>query len=82
MNINVVIASDHNGVEDKEAVKRHLFDVGINCIDLGPYSNTVSVDYTDYASQVANNCSEQRSGKGNLNLWHGCRDVNCGKPIF
>ena len=41
MNINVVIASDHNGVDDKDAVKQHLFDAGINCIDLGPYNNNV-----------------------------------------
>ena len=48
----VVIAADHNGVEQKVVIKEILKDLKYNCIDLGPYSKEKSVDYNDYARQL------------------------------
>jgi|TARA_R110002020_G_scaffold221133_1_gene429147 ribose 5-phosphate isomerase B len=50
--VNIVIASDHNGVELKEKIKSYLASIGVSCVDLGPYSEDNKVDYTDYAFQV------------------------------
>ena len=50
--MNIVIASDHNGVELKEKIKSYLASIDVNCVDLGPYSEDNKVDYTDYAFQV------------------------------
>ncbi|MGA9668229.1 MAG: RpiB/LacA/LacB family sugar-phosphate isomerase [Terracidiphilus sp.] len=49
----VCLAADHNGVELKTKVKASLVAAGFRCLDLGPYSSVISVDYVDYAQQVA-----------------------------
>tara|TARA_Y100000593_G_scaffold94818_1_gene196385 strand:+ start:4876 stop:5748 length:873 start_codon:yes stop_codon:yes gene_type:complete len=49
----IVLAADHNGVELKKRLHEHLQNNGYICVDLGPYTNNKSVDYTDYASQLA-----------------------------
>ena len=61
----IVIASDHNGVENKEQLKGFLKGEGYNVIDIGPY-DTESVDYVDYASQVGNILSNKEADKGIL----------------
>jgi len=47
----IVLAADHNGVELKKALYKHLKSNGYRCVDLGP-DNSNSVDYTDYAYQL------------------------------
>ena len=61
----IVIASDHNGVENKEQLKGFLKGEGYNVIDIGPYDKE-SVDYVDYASQVGNILSNKEADKGIL----------------
>jgi len=51
-NKTIILAADHNGVELKRHIYEYLKDEGYHCIDLGPFSNKVSVDYTDYAFQL------------------------------
>lgn len=48
----VALASDHNGITHKSAVKKLLKEMGCHTIDLGPYHAGVTVDYTDYAFQL------------------------------
>lgn len=48
----VCLASDHNGVDLKAKVKASLQDAGFRCLDLGPWTAGVSVDYVDYAHLV------------------------------
>jgi len=62
----VVLASDHNGVEFKSILCKSLLDWGYQPIDLGPYDSTASVDYTDYAYQVAQIVSRETVNKGIL----------------
>ena len=50
---NIAIGSDHAGFHQKEIIKDHLIAKGYFVHDLGPY-NAESVDYPDYAHQVAN----------------------------
>mgnify|MGYP001252905936 FL=1 len=49
---SIIIGSDHGGFELKEAVVSHLEGSGIEVKDVGCYSNE-SVDYPDYANEVA-----------------------------
>lgn len=62
----IVLASDHNGVELKEIVKNFLKENEIPTIDLGPYASTESVDYTDYAFQLANIIKNKEADRGIL----------------
>ena len=48
----ICLAADHNGVELKAKVKAHLSELGVKCIDVGPFTSDRSVDYTDYAQLV------------------------------
>lgn len=48
----ICLASDHNGVELKAKIKASLVEAGYRCLDLGPFSSGVSVDYIDYAQLV------------------------------
>ena len=48
----VCLAADHNGVDLKSRIKASLVDAGYRCLDLGPFSSGVSVDYVDYAQLV------------------------------
>lgn len=61
----VVLASDHNGVYLKEAIKAALIEDGHWPIDIGPYSER-SVDYVDYAKQAATMVSRGDVGRGIL----------------
>lgn len=49
----IVMGADHNGVRPKAYIKPRLKSEGYHCIDLGPYEETPSVDYVDYARQLA-----------------------------
>lgn len=48
----IAIASDHAGFDGKEAIKKTLDELGIAYQDFGTHSQD-SVDYPDYAEQVA-----------------------------
>jgi ribose 5-phosphate isomerase B len=48
----LLIASDHAGYQSKEAIKALLTRLGVVVQDLGP-ANEDSVDYPDFAEQVA-----------------------------
>lgn len=48
----IAIASDHAGLQGKEAIKQQLSRLGIEYEDLGTHSEE-SVDYPDYAERVA-----------------------------
>ncbi len=50
--MKIAIGSDHAGVEYKKYILDHLTQEGIACTDVGTYS-TDSVDYPDYAHEVA-----------------------------
>jgi len=48
------IGADHNGVNLKAKIKEFLITQKHNPIDIGPWDNTNSVDYSDYAQLVGN----------------------------
>lgn len=66
MKENIVLASDHNGVKEKAAIKNFLKNKGYNCIDLGPYTDQIKVDYIDYAAQLGQIISNQDASRGIL----------------
>ena len=49
---SIILASDHAGFKLKEIIKSYLVQRGRKVMDLGT-ENTVSVDYPDFAHQVA-----------------------------
>jgi len=61
----IVIASDHGGLELKEAIKGLLQERGEACTDLGPCDGT-SVDYPDFGELVARRVSEGSAQLGIL----------------
>jgi ribose 5-phosphate isomerase B len=63
--MQIGLASDHGGFELKEAVKAFLKSIGAEPIDLGTFSED-SVDYPDFAAQVAEKVSTGRFERGIL----------------
>ena len=63
--MQIGLASDHGGFELKEAVKAYLKSIGAEPIDLGTFSED-SVDYPDFAAQVAEKVSTGRFERGIL----------------
>lgn len=61
----VVIASDHNGVDQKEDIKRYLQTRNIKVLDLGPYDSE-SVDYNFYAKNLAKIIQNKEADNGIL----------------
>ncbi len=61
----IPIASDHAGFEAKENVKKLLVELGHDPHDFGAFSEE-SVDYPDFAVQVANAVGEGTFEKGIL----------------
>lgn len=47
------LSADHNGVELKKNVRKHLKERGFNTVDIGPFNDSRKVDYVDYANQLA-----------------------------
>ena len=88
---NITIGSDHAGFDQKEVVKNHLIGKGCFVHDVGPYSAD-SVDYPDYAHQVANDLLNKENtlgillcGSGNgvcltANKHEGIRAALCWLP--
>ena len=86
--MNISIASDHAGFEQKQALRDYLIERGHAVADRGPDSDD-RVDYPDFAALVARDVSEGRADAGVLvcgtgigmavaaNKIHGIRAVNC-----
>ena len=64
--MNIIIGSDHAGLDLKEAIKKSLTEKGeYSVTDMGTFSNE-PVDYPIIAHQVAKNISEKRFHRGIL----------------
>jgi ribose 5-phosphate isomerase B len=61
----VLIASDHAGLNGKEAIKKTLDEMGVEYEDLGTNSLD-SVDYPDYAERVAKGVASGEAERGIL----------------
>ncbi|WP_340102727.1 ribose 5-phosphate isomerase B [Rhodohalobacter sp. 8-1] len=61
----IPIASDHAGFEAKELTKKILEEMGHMPVDFGTHSSD-SVDYPDYAIQVADKVNKQEHDQGIL----------------
>ncbi|MGE0127720.1 MAG: ribose 5-phosphate isomerase B [Blastocatellales bacterium] len=61
----VLIASDHAGLNGKEAIKKTLDEMGVEYEDLGTNSPD-SVDYPDYAERVAKGVAGGEAERGIL----------------
>tara|TARA_B100001750_G_C15475718_1_gene582341 strand:+ start:800 stop:1657 length:858 start_codon:yes stop_codon:yes gene_type:complete len=62
----VILGADHNGVDLKESLKAELKQSGFQCVDVGPYTSSESVDYVDYAHQVGQIISNNEADWGIL----------------
>lgn len=58
--IRIFIASDHSGIEVKEAIIKHLEDT-CQLIDLGPNDPNKSVNYAEYGIACAEKCVEHNA---------------------
>ncbi|MGG1312021.1 MULTISPECIES: ribose 5-phosphate isomerase B [Cohnella] len=63
--MNIAIGSDHNGFEMKEAIKKHLENLGYQVADYGCHSRD-AVDYPAVAFEVAKGISEGKHDRGIL----------------
>ena len=63
--MQIGLASDHGGFELKEAVKGFLKSIGAETVDLGTFSED-SVDYPEFAAQLAERVSAGKLEKGIL----------------
>jgi len=63
--MKLIIGADHAGFFLKEIIKHTLIATGIEIVDIGT-DNDTSVDYPDFASQVARRVSTGEIGKGIL----------------
>ena len=61
--MRIAIGSDHRGYEAKRRIRALLQQLGHEVVDMGPDSGE-SVDYPDFAFQVARAVSENRVDRG------------------
>tara|TARA_Y100000768_G_scaffold388195_1_gene382715 strand:+ start:408 stop:1250 length:843 start_codon:yes stop_codon:yes gene_type:complete len=61
----IVIASDHNGVDQKEKIKNYLSKQNIKTVDIGPHDKE-SVDYNFYANNLAKIIQNKEADQGIL----------------
>ena len=91
--MNISIASDHAGFEQKQALADYLASKGHDVIDRGPDTDD-RVDYPDFAALVAHDVADGLAERGVLvcgtgigmavaaNKVHGIRAVNVITPQF
>lgn len=91
--MNIAIASDHAGFDQKQALAQHLRECGHNVQDLGPTTDD-RVDYPDFAALVARSVASNETQAGVLvcgtgigmaiaaNKVHGVRASNVTTPEF
>lgn len=65
MNTRIAIGADHAGFDYKEAIRKHLTDMGYTVEDFGTYSAD-SADYADFAHPVASAVEAGRADWGIL----------------
>ena len=65
MSEKLPIGADHAGFDLKERLKAELIELGYDPVDVGTHS-TDSVDYPDYAKQVAEQVSNGTAARGVL----------------
>jgi rfaE bifunctional protein nucleotidyltransferase chain/domain len=63
---SIIIGSDHNGVKLKQSLLEYLNSQGYSCIDIGPYTDQIKVDYVDYANQLGHILNDGSVDKGIL----------------
>jgi ribose 5-phosphate isomerase B len=63
--MHIALGADHAGVELKDALKAHLESRGLTVSDMGTHGSA-SVDYPDFARQVADAVREGRADRGVL----------------
>jgi ribose 5-phosphate isomerase B len=63
--MKIIIGSDHGGYELKQIVVNYLTQLGHQVEDIGTHSNE-SVDYPEYAVQVARSVTDGESDRGIL----------------
>ena len=92
-NKSIIMASDHGGFEQKEALKSWLEQLGYVVFDCG-YHSTTSVDYPDFAKAACDKLLESNAqcailicGTGigmqvAANKVHGVRAANVTSPQF
>lgn len=90
--MKVAIASDHAGIQLRQHVRVWLESLSAEVIDWGP-TNTQSVDYPDYAAQVAQSILSGDCQRGVLicgsgigmsiaaNRYPGIRAALCREPV-
>ncbi len=90
--MKIVIGSDHRGLDLKRRLVLSLRETGHEVVDIGP-EGPDSVDYPDYAFEVAQAVSSGRADRGVLlcgtgigmciaaNKVHGVRAAPCHDPI-
>lgn len=61
--MKIALACDHGAYELKEAVKKHLEELGHTCEDFGCYS-TESVDYAPIAAKAAHAVADGNAERG------------------
>jgi len=62
--MKVVIASDYSGYHLKEAVKKHIVDLGYNVVDVGAQKEGDKTLYYDAAVRLAQEIQEQSIERG------------------
>lgn len=65
MKEEIYIGGDHAGFEVKEKIKRHLNEIGVRFLDLGPAKYDKNDDYPDYAFKVGEAVAKN-NGRGIL----------------
>ena len=90
--MKIAIGSDHRGYDAKRRIIALLQQLGHEVVDVGPHSNE-SVDYPDYALQVAQKVGDKSVERGILicgtgigmciaaNKVHGVRAAPCHDSI-
>jgi len=63
--LRIALGADHGGVDQKQAVREALSEMGHEVMDFGTHT-TESVDYPDYAERVARGVAEGRFDYGVL----------------
>ncbi len=63
--MKIAIGADHGGFEIRQALIKHLLDKGLEVEDVGSF-DTESVDYPDYATEVARRVSDGNADRGIL----------------
>ncbi len=63
--LKVIIGADHGGVELKKTLLEHLRSQSISAVDIGTFS-TESVDFPDFAVEVAQAITDEQADRGIL----------------